>query len=40
METATQNQKLNNIAFYLLMSILTFSVLTAVGYLFYSILFG
>lgn len=40
METVDQKKTLNNIAFYLLMAILSFTVLTAVGYLFYSILFG
>ena len=40
METVDQKKSLNNIAFYFLMSILGFSVLVAVGYLFYSIFFG
>ena len=40
MEKVEQNSNLNNIAFYLLMSILGSSVLVALGYLFYTILFG
>ncbi|MCX6169398.1 MAG: hypothetical protein NTX65_08660 [Ignavibacteriales bacterium] len=40
MEIVDQKKTLNNVAFYLLMSILGFSVLVAVGYLFYAILFS
>lgn len=42
MVAATENpkNKLNDIAFYFLMSILGFTVLFTVGFLFYSILFG
>ncbi len=40
MEKVEQNSSLNNLAFYLLISILGFSVLVALGYLFYEILFN
>jgi len=35
-----ENKKINNVAFYLLMSILGFSIIMTVGFLFYSIIFG
>lgn len=37
---STGNKKLNDIAFYSLMSILGFSIVVTVGYLLYSVLFG
>ncbi|MFA7227797.1 MAG: hypothetical protein WC061_02080 [Melioribacteraceae bacterium] len=40
MEKVEQKSGLNNIAFYVLMTILGLSVVTAVGYLFYSLIFG
>ncbi len=40
MEKVEKGSGLNNFAFYLLMGILGFTVLTAVGYLFYSVFFG
>jgi hypothetical protein len=40
METVEKKGTLNNFGFYLLMSILGFSVLVALGYLFYAILFS
>ncbi len=40
MESKPQNTKMNNIAFYFLMSILGLTVLASVGFLFYSIFFG
>lgn len=40
METVNKKNKLNDVAFYFLMSILGFSILGAVVYLLYSVLFG
>lgn len=39
-EVDKPKNKLNDIAFYLLMSILGFTVLFTIGFLFYSIFFG
>ncbi len=39
-ETEKPKNKLNDIAFYFLMSILGFTVLFTVGFLIYSVLFG
>jgi hypothetical protein len=35
-----ENKKANNVAFYLLMSILGFSIVMTVGFLLYSVIFG
>jgi hypothetical protein len=40
MEKATENSKLNDLAFYSLMGILSFTVLVTLGYLVYELFWG
>jgi len=40
MEAVPHNKKLNDIAFYTLMSILGFTILITLGFLLYSVFFG
>jgi hypothetical protein len=40
MESTPHNKKMNDIAFYFLMSILGFTVLSTLGFLVYAVFFG